>query len=103
MAAPEDVTELIDIEAVGLEVREDRGLLRRKALGRLDQPAAVAAVTGGELDEQADPGAHPFGLRLAGLGAPRGRPDRGASHVARLLALGRPILTVPDHFRQGLP
>jgi hypothetical protein len=27
-------------------------------------------------------------LRLAGLGAPRGRPDRGASHVARLLGQG---------------
>src|SRR5512133_921786 len=88
MAAPEDVTELIDIEAMCLEVREDRGLLRRKALGRLHQPAAVAAVAGGQLDEQADPGAHPFGLRLAGLGTPRGRPDRGAWHVARLL--GRP-------------
>jgi len=82
---PEDVTELIDIQAVCLEVREDRGLLRRKALGRLDQPTAVAAVASGQLDEQADPGAHPFGLRLAGLGAPRGRPDRGASHVARVL------------------
>jgi hypothetical protein len=127
MAAPEDVTELIDIEAVCLEVREDRGLLRRKALGRLDQPAAVGAVAGGQLDEQANPGAHPFGLRLAGLGAPRGRPNRGAWHVARLLGqaphaamIRRPELTnasgqewndsnlpdspvVPHHFGQGLP
>jgi hypothetical protein len=64
--------------------------VRIEALGRLHEPAAVASVASRQLHEQADPGAHPFGLILANVGAPQGSPDRPASHLARLLRRAGP-------------
>ena len=62
MPAAEHIAKLIDVEPVRLQVGENRSLFRRESLGCLHQPAAVATVAGGQLDEQADPGARLLGL-----------------------------------------
>jgi hypothetical protein len=69
---PQHVAELIDIEAVCLEVGEHRGLVRRKALGSMNEPAAVTTVSSSQLDEKADPGAHAFSLLVTGPRTGRG-------------------------------
>ena len=86
MPTPEHVAELIHVEAVCLKVREDSGLLRPEALGRLDQPTPITTVPGSQLDEQADPSAYLFGLLFAGLGAPRNCANRPASHAQKATA-----------------
>jgi hypothetical protein len=83
--AVKNVTKLIDIEAVALEIGEQRGLVRREARGRLDQAAPVTTVTGGQLYQQAHPSTDAFGLLLIGLGGFCGHAHQPAWHLVRLL------------------
>jgi hypothetical protein len=76
MSTAQHVAKLIDVETVGLEIREDCGFRWRKTLGRLDQSASVATMAGGQLHKQADSGAHAFSLQLACLAGRRGRAGR---------------------------
>ena len=85
MPAVKHVTKLIDVEAVALEIGEQRCLVRRQTGGRLDQAAPVTSVTGGQLYQQTHPSADVFSLLLISLGGFWGHAHQPAWHLVRLL------------------
>jgi hypothetical protein len=51
VATPQHIAELIDVETIRLKVGQYLCFLRRQALGRLHQSAAVRPVAGGQLNQ----------------------------------------------------
>jgi hypothetical protein len=80
MAAAQDVVQLGDLQATGLQVGDDGRLPRAEPGGGGQQPLAVLPGPGGDLDHQPDPGPFPSGLPGVPGAAARSRvPDRPAT------------------------